>query len=68
MAKNRKHQKRRNITLEGFIPTQNPAQAEAMRELASSNAAQKHVSAPRKGTRREREQQAIRDQHREERG
>lgn len=60
MAKNRKHQKRRRITAEGFTPTQNPDQAYWMRAL--SGAAGKHTPKPRKGTRRQRERQAVRDQ------
>ena len=57
-----KHQKRRRVTTEGFVPTANSAWAEAERERARSNAAQRHVPRPRKGTRRERQRQALRDQ------
>lgn len=57
-----KHQKKRRKSAAGFQPTSNPEQAYWMRELGKSNAAQRHVPIPRKGTRRERERQAIRDQ------
>lgn len=43
----------------------NLERAQAMHALRSSNAAQPHVPRPRKGTRTERERQAIRDQMRE---
>lgn len=62
--KNRKHQKRSNESVSGFLPTQNPEWAHWDRELRKSNAAGRHVPKPRKGTRRERERQAIRDQSR----
>jgi hypothetical protein len=65
--RNRRHQKRRNESGEGFAPTSNPEQAHWMRELGKSNAAQRHVPTPRKGSRRERERQAIRDQQRNSR-
>lgn len=54
--------KDRRDTAAGFQPTANPELARAMQELRRSNAAQRHVPAPRKGTRRQREQQAIHDQ------
>lgn len=57
-----KHQKRHRVTSAGFVPTANPAWAEAERERGRSNAAQRHVPRPRKGTRRERQRQALRDQ------
>ena len=59
-----KHQKRSHVSVEGFRPAANPDLARAMRELGRSNSAQPHIAAPRKGTRRERERQAIRDQNR----
>lgn len=43
----------------------NPELSRAMHALRSSNAAQPHVPRPRKGTRAERERQAIRDQGRD---
>lgn len=46
MARNRKHQKARHTTVEGFRPTANPAQAAAMRDLRRSSAASKHDSRP----------------------
>lgn len=55
---------RKNIRREGFRPSANPEMAHWMRELAKSNAAGRHTPKPRKGTRRERERQAIRDQQR----
>lgn len=64
MAKKRKHQKKSRESVSGFVPTSNPEQAYWMRELGKSNAAQRHVPTPRKGTRRQRERQAIRDQRR----
>ena len=57
---------RKNQRSEGFRPSANPEQAHWMRELGKSSAAQPHTPKPRKGTRRERERQAIRDQRREE--
>lgn len=60
--RNHKHQKRRNESVPGFRPSSNPEQAHWVRELSRSSAAQRHVPTPRKGTRRERERQAIRDQ------
>jgi hypothetical protein len=51
---------------EDFTPVANPELARWMRALRSSSAAQRHVPAPRKGTRRERERQALRDQMREQ--
>lgn len=59
---NRRHQKRRNDTVPGFQPTGNSEQAHWIRELRRSSAAQRHIPKPRKGTRRERERQAVRDQ------
>ena len=67
VKKNRKHQKRRHESTSGFLPYQNPEWAHWDRELRKSSAAQRHTPTPRKGTRRERERQAIRDQ-RNERG
>ncbi len=61
-AKNHKHQKRSHATVPGFTPSANPEQAHWMRELGKSSPAQRHTPTPRKGTRRERERQAIRDQ------
>lgn len=58
----RKRKKR--YTTECFSPSSNPDQAHWMRELGKSSAAQRHTPKPRKGTRRERERQAIRDQQR----
>ena len=62
--KNRKHQKRRHESTSGFLPSQNPEWAHWDRELRKSSAAQRHTPTPRKGTRRERERQAIHDQTR----
>ena len=64
--KNRKHQKRRHESTSGFLPSQNPEWAHWDRELRKSSAAQRHTPTPRKGTRRERERQAIRDQRNEQ--
>lgn len=47
-----------------FTPMANPELAHAMRELRKSSAAQRHTPKPRKGTRREREREAIRDEGR----
>lgn len=44
--------------------TANPQMAHWMRELRKSSAATRHTPKPRKGTRRQRERQAIRDQSR----
>lgn len=60
--KNRKHQKRRNESVEGFLSTSNPEQAHWARELGKSSATSRHTPKPRKGSRQERERQAIRDQ------
>lgn len=54
--------KNRQRSVAGFRPTSNPGQAYWMRELRKSSAAQRHTPKPRKGTRRQRERQAIRDQ------
>lgn len=54
--------KNRRKSAESFQPTANPEQAHWMRELGKSSAADRHTPAPRKGTRRQRERQAIRDQ------
>jgi hypothetical protein len=43
----------------------NPKLAHWMRELRKSSAAQPHVAKPYKGTRRQRERQALRDQGRD---
>lgn len=63
--KNRKHQRRKRETTSGFLPSQNPEWAHWDRELRKSSAADRHTPKPRKGTRRERERQAIRDQRRD---
>ncbi|MDO4254368.1 MAG: hypothetical protein Q4C81_04360 [Kocuria sp.] len=63
MAK-RRHQKKSRESVEGFRGIPNPELASWMHQLRSSSAAQRHVPKPRKGTRRERERQAIRDQQR----
>lgn len=63
--KNRKHQKRKHESTSGFLPSQNPEWAHWDRELRKSSAADRHTPKPRKGTRRERERQAIRDQRRD---
>lgn len=60
----RKHQKKSRESVEGFRGTPNPELARWMHKLRSSSAAQRHAPAPRKGTRRERERQALRDQQR----
>lgn len=57
-----KHKKKSRVSVAGFQPTSNPEQAHWMRELGKSSATQRHVPTPRKGTRRQRERQAIRDQ------
>jgi len=62
-----KHQKKSRASVADFTPTSNPEQAHWMRELGKSSAAQKHTPKPRKGTRRQRERQAIRDQERNRR-
>lgn len=62
--RNRRHQRRSTDSVDGFSPSSNPEQAHWMRELGKSSAASRHVPTPRKGTRRERERQAIRDQQR----
>lgn len=56
--------RRQHYSTEGFRPSANPEQAHWMRELRKSSATQRHTPKPRKGTRRERERQAIRDQQR----
>lgn len=58
--------RRARETTPGFRPSANPEQAHWMRELGKSSAAQPHTPAPRKGTRRARELESIRDQ--QERG
>ena len=63
--KNRKHQRRKRETSSGFLPSQNPEWAHWDRELRKSSAADRHTPKPRKGTRRQRERQAIRDQQRD---
>lgn len=61
--KKRKHQKRRNVSVEGFPGNAaNSELAAWMHQLRRSSAAQRHTPKPRKGTRRQRERQAIRDQ------
>lgn len=62
----RKRAKR--ITVEGFQPSSNPEQAHWRRELSKSNAAVPHIPKPRKGSRRQRERDAIRDQRRDQSG
>lgn len=42
--------------------TANPAYAAAMRGLRGSSAAQRHTPRPRKGTRAQKQRQALRDQ------
>lgn len=59
-----KRQKKLRESVEGFRGTPNPELAHWMHQLRSSSAAQRHTPAPRKGTRRERERQALRDQQR----
>lgn len=59
MARKRRN---RNQSAEGFVPNANPEQAQWMHQLRSSNAASRHTPRPRKGTRAQRERQAIRDQ------
>lgn len=63
--KNRKHQKRRNESVEGFRPAANPELAAWMHQLRSSSAAVRHTPKPRKGSRSRRKRQAIRDQRRD---
>lgn len=64
MAKKRNRRNRRRDRIEGFRPIANPELAHWDRERGKSSAASPHIAAPRKGTRRERERQAIRDQQR----
>lgn len=67
MARNRKHkhQPARRETTSGFSgPAANPDRARWAQELRRSSAAQRHTPQPRKGTRRERERQAVRGQAR----
>lgn len=64
MGKKRKGRKKQNQPTSGFRPHGNPELAHWMRELRKSNAAGRHTPRPRKGTRRQRERQAIRDQSR----
>ncbi|WP_181273615.1 hypothetical protein [Brevibacterium oceani] len=59
-----KRQKKLRDSQPGFRGVPNPDLARAMVELRKSSAAQRHTPKPRKGTRRQREQQAIRDQRR----
>ena len=56
--------RRQHSSTEGLRPWANPEQAHWMRELRKSSATQRHTPKLRKGTRRERERQAIRDQNR----
>lgn len=58
----RRHQRKSHESASGFQPTSNPDLAHWMRELGKSSATSRHTPKPRKGTRRERERQAIRDQ------
>lgn len=58
----RKHQKKSRESIEGFRGTSNPELARWMHQLRSSSATQRHTPTPRKGTRRDRERQALRDQ------
>lgn len=59
----RKYQKRSRESVAGFEGNAaNPERTHWMRELGKSNTTQRHVPTPRKGTRREREHHAIRDQ------
>lgn len=62
MTKNRKYQKRSRDTVEGFTPVSNPEQAQWMQLMAGSNATQRHVPLPRKGSRAQRKSQALREQ------
>lgn len=59
-----KKNRRKRTSVEGFRPAANPEMARAMRELRRSNATMRHIPRPRKGTRAERERQALRDQRR----
>lgn len=61
---NRKRQQRSRKAVPGFTGSANPERARWVHQLRSSSAAQRHTPTPRKGTRRERERQAIRDQQR----
>lgn len=54
--------KNRRESVSGFRGTPNPEAAHWMRELRKSSAAQRHTPKPRRGTRRHREREAIRDQ------
>jgi hypothetical protein len=54
--------KNRRESVEGFRAVSNPELAHWMQELRKSSATQRHTPKPRKGTRRERERQALRDQ------
>lgn len=57
--------KRKNFTEPGFLPVANPDLGHWNRELRRSSAASPQTPKPRKGTRRQREREAIRDQNRE---
>ncbi|MFF1880245.1 hypothetical protein ACFVVC_02085 [Pseudarthrobacter sp. NPDC058196] len=60
----RRYPKKSRESASGFRGTPNPELAHWMHQLRSSSSAQRHTPKPRKGTRRERERQAIRDQQR----
>lgn len=62
MAKKQHHRS----TAPGFQPISNPDLARAMAELRRSSTTSRHTPAPRKGTRRQRERQAIRDQQKDD--
>lgn len=60
----KKNRRNKNYSVEGFRPSANPEQNKAMQALRRSNAATPHIPRSRKGTRAERERQALRDQGR----
>lgn len=66
MGAKRRYQKRSHSSTEGFRATSNPELAQWMAQLRQSSAASRHLPKPRKGSRAERERQAIRDQNRDE--
>ena len=61
----RKYQKRHRESVEGFVGVPNLEAHRWMQERRRSSATQRHVLVSRKGSRRERERQAIRDQRRD---
>lgn len=58
--------KKKRYTQAGFTPEHSPRIMHSMQELRRSSAASPHTPRPRKGSRTERERQAIRDQLRDQ--